>query len=75
MNAWNEQVFAAGAVNKGNMVRRKLASILKYGNLDELIQEAQRRGFHVFQNGDQVRANARSWESYAKSVSLPLNED
>jgi hypothetical protein len=54
MNAWNRQIFSAGAVNKGNVVRRKRADVFKFGDIDELVLEVQRRRFHMLETGDQL---------------------
>ena len=54
MNSWLAQVFAAGAVAQGNIVRRKRASVIRYASLAELQREVRRRGFHMIYCGDQV---------------------
>jgi hypothetical protein len=54
MCAWLEQMFSAAQVSKGGLVRRQLYDVLRLSSLAEVRREAERRGFHVFINGDQV---------------------
>lgn len=53
MSAWIDQMFAAQAAN-GGVVRRSRADVNKYASLAEAIAEAQAKGFHVIETGDQV---------------------
>ena len=58
MSAWTDQIW--GAVKRNGMARRKIANVLKYGGwgmndgMTELINEAQRRRYHVAVVGEQV---------------------
>lgn len=52
--AWVSQIFKAKAVTAGGIIRRKLASVLKYGAMELLLQEVRKRGFHLIQTGDQL---------------------
>ena len=54
MSKWIDDVFKAASVAKGNIVRRKRTTVEKYASVEELIQEAKRRGFHVVETGDQI---------------------
>ena len=54
MSAWLEQVFAAGSVAKGNIVRRKSSSVERYASVAELTAEVERQGFHLIETGDQL---------------------
>jgi hypothetical protein len=54
MNVWLRKVFEAGAVAKGNIVRRKKASIERQSSMAELESEVRRRRFHLVETGDQV---------------------
>ena len=53
MSAWIDQIFGAQAAN-GGVVRRSIADVNKYASLAEVIAEAQAKGFHVIETGDQV---------------------
>jgi hypothetical protein len=53
MSAWLDQVFEAGQVAKGGVVRRSVKDVQKYSSEEALIEEAKERGFHVVQTGDQ----------------------
>lgn len=39
MSAWIDQVFKAGAVAEGNVVRRKKTNVDKYASMKELTKE------------------------------------
>ena len=54
MSAWINQIFRAGQVNVGNIVRRNKASVNKYASRQELILEVQNRGFHMVEVGNNV---------------------
>jgi hypothetical protein len=54
MSAWLKQVFAAGQVAKGNIVRRKKTSVARYSSMKDLIAEVKKRDFHMVETGDQV---------------------
>jgi predicted O-methyltransferase YrrM len=51
---WIDQVFLAGQVAKGNIVRRKKTSVQRYSSIASLEAEVKRRGFHLVETGDQV---------------------
>lgn len=53
-STWIDQIFAAGEVAKGNIVRRKVASVERYASIAELEAEVRRRGFHMIRTGEQV---------------------
>ncbi len=53
MNAWIEQIFYAGQVNKGNVVRRAIKDVAKLATISELESEVKARGFHMVQINDQ----------------------
>ena len=53
MSAWINQIFQAGQVNAGNVVRRSVASVEKYTKKGELKREVEARGFHMAVIGDQ----------------------
>ena len=53
MNAWIEQIFQAGQVAKGNIVRRCIYDVEKYATFDELVESVKSRGFHMAVIGDQ----------------------
>ena len=54
MNAWIEQWFGAQQASSGVVIRRALADVQQYASLDEVIDEAQARGWHVIETGDQI---------------------
>ena len=53
MSAWIEQIFEAGQVAEGNIVRRKMSSVKKYAGALSLENEVRKRGFHMAVIGDQ----------------------
>ena len=53
MSAWVDQMFQAQAAN-GGVVRRARSDVDRYASLEEIIDEARKRGFHVVETGDQV---------------------
>ena len=54
-NAWIEQIFDARIVLEGGTVRRYVGDVVKYGGgVDQLLEAAEKRGFHVVQIGDQL---------------------
>ena len=53
-SAWINQVFSAGQVNKGNVVRRSRRTVERYTTFTELKAEVERRGFHLIETGDQL---------------------
>ena len=48
---WIEQVFSTKLAKSGGIVRRSISSVVKSASVDEFLQEAKRRGFHVIMNG------------------------
>ena len=51
--AWLNQIFRAGQVAQGNIIRRSMASIQRFASPDALEAEVRRRGFHMAVIGDQ----------------------
>jgi hypothetical protein len=53
MSAWTDQIFEAGQVNAGNVVRRSIYSVQKYSSAKELEYEVRERFFHMAVIGNQ----------------------
>ena len=53
MSAWINQIFRAGQVNQGNVVRRSMHCVAQYASAEELGQEVRARGFHMALIGEQ----------------------
>lgn len=54
-NAWIERIFESRIVLEGGPVRRHIANIEKNGGgLQNLLDAAKKRHFHVIQIGDQI---------------------
>lgn len=53
MSAWINEIFQAAAVNKGGVVRRSKASVLRNASYRQLKTEVKRRKFHLLRNGGQ----------------------
>jgi hypothetical protein len=51
--SWIGQIFRAGAVNKGGIVRRSKADVLRNGGYTALRTEVKKRGFHMIRTGGQ----------------------
>jgi len=51
--SWIDQIFRAGAVNKGGIVRRSKADVLKNGGYQALLGAVKKRGFHLVRTGGQ----------------------
>ncbi len=51
--AWLARIFSAQAVQKGGVVRRKMVDVHREVGRDALMEEVQRRGFHLLACGDQ----------------------
>jgi hypothetical protein len=51
--SWISDIFRAGQANRGNVVRRSIATVQANGGLAALQAEVQRRGFHMARIGDQ----------------------
>jgi hypothetical protein len=54
MSAWLKQLFSAGQVAKGNIVRRKKSDVERYASMADLKAEVKKRDFHLIETGDQV---------------------
>jgi len=52
MNKWLQQVFKAGQVARGNIVRRKKSTVENNATMNGLIAEVKSRGFHLIETGD-----------------------
>lgn len=52
-NLWLRQLFAAKAVQKGGIIRRKIADVDRQIGRDTLLAEVERRGFHAILCGRQ----------------------
>jgi hypothetical protein len=50
---WIQDIFRAGAVNKGGIVRRSRSDVIANGGYLTLKQEVKRRGFHMLRTGGQ----------------------
>ena len=53
MNAWVNQIFKSQIAKRGGVVRRKVTSIERQSSRAEVKAEAQRRGYHIVEHGDQ----------------------
>lgn len=53
MSAWINQIFRAGQVNEGNVVRRNMHDVARYASAEELEREVRARGFHMALIGQQ----------------------
>lgn len=53
MARWIDNIFKAGAVNKGGVVRRSKETVLKNGGYKELRAQVERRKFHLIRTGGQ----------------------
>ena len=53
MSAWINQIFRAGQVNAGNVVRRSMHDVARYASVAELEREVRARGFHMALIGEQ----------------------
>jgi hypothetical protein len=51
--AWIDQIFEADAVDKGDVVRRKVEDVRKNASLEDLLAEVKLRNFHLIETGDQ----------------------
>jgi hypothetical protein len=52
MSAWIDQIWQAGQVNQGNVVRRSVHSVMTYSSPRHLENEVRIRGFHMAVIGD-----------------------
>ena len=53
MSAWLNQIWKAGQVNKGGLVRRSVHSVAQYGGAELLEKQVRERGFHMARIGEQ----------------------
>jgi hypothetical protein len=53
MCAWTDQIWLAGNVNQGSVVRRNTQSVMIYSSHKELEREVRTRGFHMAVTGGQ----------------------
>ena len=54
MSAWIDQIFEVASAANGNVVRRARVDVEKYASVTELLEEVQKRGFHLIETGDQL---------------------
>ena len=53
-SAWVNQIFSAQQAQSGGVVRRNISDVERHASLDEVVEEAMARGFHVVETGDQL---------------------
>lgn len=53
MNAWVNQIFKSRIARRGGVARRKITSIDRYASKAAVKAEAQQRGYHIVEHGDQ----------------------
>jgi hypothetical protein len=53
MSAWINQIFRAGQVNEGNVVRRSMHDVAKYASARELEKAVRDKGYHMALIGQQ----------------------
>ena len=53
MSAWISDIWRAGQVNKGGIVRRNIHTVAANGGVAKLEQEVKARGFHMARIGEQ----------------------
>lgn len=51
--AWIDQVFKAGQVSQGNIVRRSMHSVARFASPELLERAVRQRGFHMALIGNQ----------------------
>lgn len=51
---WVDDIFGAAAAANGGVVRRSLESVQRYSSVEEVVDAALARGFHVIETGDQL---------------------
>jgi hypothetical protein len=54
LSAWVDQIFEPQHAGSGGVVRRSRDDVEKYASLNELVEGARRRRFHVIETGGQV---------------------
>ena len=54
MDCWLKQLFVAGQVAKGNIVRRCISDVEKYSSMAALVAAVKMHGFHLAIIGDQA---------------------
>ena len=52
--SWVTDIFRADQAANGGIVRRSIASVQQYATIEEVVDAAKQRGFHVIITGDQV---------------------
>lgn len=53
MSAWINDIWRAGQVNKGGIVRRSVHTVAQNGGAATLEAEVRKRGFHMARIGEQ----------------------
>jgi hypothetical protein len=53
MSAWINDIWRAGQVNKGGIVRRNIHTVQQNGGFEKLEAEVKTRGFHMARIGEQ----------------------
>lgn len=53
MSAWINEIWRAGQVNRGGIVRRNIHTVAQNGGAALLEREVKLRGFHMAQIGEQ----------------------
>ncbi len=51
---WLREVFTSKAVQRGEVIRRKIRDVERYAGLEVFRNELQRRGFRAIENGGQI---------------------
>ncbi|MCF6316179.1 MAG: hypothetical protein L3J30_07820 [Marinosulfonomonas sp.] len=51
---WLREVFTSKAVQRGEVIRRKIRDIERFAGLEVFRKELQRRGFRAIKNGGQI---------------------
>jgi len=52
--AWLDDLFAAKAAQRGEVIRRKARDIERFVGMDLFLQEIHRRGYRVIENSGQI---------------------
>jgi len=53
-NTWLEQWFSADQANHGGIIRRDRDWVQKFSSIQEVRDEAQQRGWHMIETGNQI---------------------
>ncbi len=51
---WLREVFASKAVQRGEVIRRKIRDVERYAGIERFRKELQRRGFRAVENAGQI---------------------